>query len=91
MVITLQAFTVPALKNIAKIGEQFYVEPILQWGPKILRKSGLLLLMKANLDNSAIYFPDLKMKLYVNLEYSHHIQWNAQSGKYALRHDLYFQ
>ena len=91
MVITLQAFTVPALKNIAKIGEQFYVEPILQWGPKILRKSGLLLLMKAKLALSAIYFPDLKMKLYVNLEYSHHIQWNAQSGKYALRHDLYFQ
>ena len=47
--------------------------------------------MKAKLALSAIYFPDLKMKLQLNLKYSHRIQMNALSGKYALRHDLYFQ
>ena len=72
MVITLQANTVPARKNVAKIGEHFYVEFIHQRGPKILKKSGLILLLmkQANLAYSAICFPDLKMKLYLNLKYS---------------------
>ena len=47
--------------------------------------------MEANLASSAINFPDLKMKLYLNLKHLQRIPMDVQCGKCALRHDLYFK